>query len=67
MVGAASPEDSRSCPGWCLVPGQWLGDVKFGTAYSHLHCSMGQEGRDLPSLGEVALTLGHMPCEFDQD
>ena len=41
--------------------------MKFGTFYSYLHCSMGQEGIDLPSLGEVALTLGQVPCEFDQD
>ena len=39
--------------------------MKFCTVYSHLHCSMEQKGRDLASLGEVALTLGQVPCEFD--
>ena len=32
--------------------------------YSHMHCSVGDGGRELPSLGDVALTMGQVPCEF---
>ena len=41
--------------------------MKFGTFYLHLHCSVGQEGKDLPSSGEVGLILAQVPCESDQD
>ena len=32
--------------------------------YSHLYCSSRDGGRDLPSSGEVAPTMGKVPCEF---
>ena len=32
--------------------------------YSHLHCSTGDGGRESPSLGNVALTMGQVPCVF---
>ena len=35
--------------------------------YSHLHCSTGDGGRELPSSGEAALTMGQVPCEFWAD
>ena len=35
--------------------------------YSHLHCSMGDGGRELRSSGEAALTMGQVPCEFWTD
>ena len=35
--------------------------------YSHLHCSMGDGGRELMSSGEAALTMGQVPCEFWTD
>ena len=35
--------------------------------YSHLYCSSRDGGRDLPSSGEVAPTMGQVPCEFWAD
>ena len=35
--------------------------------YSHLHCSMGDGGRELMSSGEATLTMGQVPCEFWAD
>ena len=35
--------------------------------YSHLHYSMGGGGRESPSSGEAALTMGQVPCEFWAD
>ena len=35
--------------------------------YSHLYSSSRDGGRDLPSSGEVALTMGKVPCEFWTD
>ena len=35
--------------------------------YSHLYCSSRDGGRNLPSLGEVAPTMGQVPCEFPAD
>ena len=35
--------------------------------YSHLHCSTGDGGRESPSSGDVALTMGQVPCEFWAD
>ena len=35
--------------------------------YSHLYCSLRDGGRDLPSLGEAAPTMGQVPCEFWAD
>ena len=35
--------------------------------YSHLHCSTGDGGRESPSSGEAALTMGQVPCEFWAD
>ena len=32
--------------------------------YSHLYCSSRDGGRDLPSSGEAAPTMGQVPCEF---
>ena len=32
--------------------------------YSGLCCFKGIEGMDLPSSGDVALTMGQVPCEF---
>ena len=32
--------------------------------YSHLYCSLRDGGRDLPSSGESAPTMGQVPCEF---
>ena len=35
--------------------------------YSHLYCSSRDGGRDLPSSGEAAPTMGKGPCEFQAD
>ena len=35
--------------------------------YSHLYCSSKDGGRDLPSSGEAAPTMGKVPCEFRAD
>ena len=35
--------------------------------YSHLYCSSRDGGRDLPSSGEAAPTMGQVPCEFQTD
>ena len=35
--------------------------------YLHLYCSLRDCGRDLPSSGEVAPTMGQVPCEFPAD
>ena len=35
--------------------------------YSHLYCSSRDGGRDLPSSGEAAPTMGQVPCEFAAD
>ena len=35
--------------------------------YSHLYCSLRDGGRDLPSSGEAAPTMGQVPCEFWAD
>ena len=35
--------------------------------YLHLYCSSRDSGRDLPSLREVAPTMGQVPCEFWAD
>ena len=35
--------------------------------YSHLYCSLRDGGRDLPSSGEAAPTMGKVPCEFRAD
>ena len=35
--------------------------------YSHLYCSLRDGGRDLPSSGEAAPTMGKVPCEFWAD
>ena len=35
--------------------------------YSHLHCSTGDGGRESPSSGEAALTMGQVTCEFWAD
>ena len=35
--------------------------------YSHLYFSSRDGGRDLPSSGEVAPTMGQVPCEFQTD
>ena len=35
--------------------------------YSHLYCSSRDGGRDLPSSGEAAPTMGKVPCEFQAD
>ena len=35
--------------------------------YSHLYCSLKDDGRDLPSLGRAAPTMGKVPCEFQAD
>ena len=35
--------------------------------YSHLYCSPRDGGRDLPSSGEAATTMGQVPCEFWAD
>ena len=35
--------------------------------YSHLYCSFRDSGRDLPSLGKAAFTMGQVPCEFQAD
>ena len=34
--------------------------------FSHLHCSTGDGGRESPFSGDVALTMGQVPCEFEQ-
>ena len=36
----------------------------FGTFYSGQHCFKGVLGMDLLSSGDVALTMGQVPCEF---
>ena len=48
-----------------MVPCWWLAapDVIWHI-YSHLHCFTGDGGRELPSSGDVALTMGQDPCEF---
>ena len=35
--------------------------------YLHLHCSTGDGGRESPSSGDVALTMGQVHCEFWAD
>ena len=35
--------------------------------YLHLYCSSRDSGRDLPSSGEAAPTMGKVPCEFRAD
>ena len=35
--------------------------------YSHLYCSLRNGGRDLPSSGKAAPTMGKVPCEFQAD
>ena len=35
--------------------------------YLHLYCSSREGGRDLPSSGEAAPTMGQVPCEFQVD
>ena len=35
--------------------------------YSHLYCSSRDGGRNLPSSGEAAPTMGKVPCEFWAD
>ena len=35
--------------------------------YSHLYCSLREDGRDLPSSGEAAPTMGKVHCEFRAD
>ena len=35
--------------------------------YSHMYCSLRDGGRDLPSSGEAAPTMGQVPCEFQAD
>ena len=35
--------------------------------YSHLHCSMGDGGRELVSSGEAAPTMGKVSCKFRAD
>ena len=35
--------------------------------YLHLYCSSKDGGRDLPSSGEAAPTMGQVPCEFWAD
>ena len=35
--------------------------------YSHLYCSSRDGGRDLPSSGEAAHTMGQVSCEFWAD
>ena len=32
--------------------------------YLHLYCCSKDGGRDLPSSGEAAPTMGQVPCEF---
>ena len=51
-----------------MVPCWWpaASDVIWHI-YSHLHCSTGDDGRESPSLGDVALTMGQVPCEFWAD
>ena len=39
----------------------------FGTFYSHLHYSLGDGATHSPSSGEVALTMGQVPCESGGD
>ena len=35
--------------------------------YLHSYCSLREGGRDLPSSGEAAPTMGQVPCEFRAD
>ena len=51
-----------------MVPHQWpaVPDVIWHI-YSHLHCSMGDGGRELTSSGEAAPTMGQVPCVFWTD
>ena len=51
-----------------MVPRQRLAALDvIGHIYLHLHCTMGDGGRDLPSSGEEAPTMGQAPCEFRAD
>ena len=45
-----------------MVPCWWpaVPDVIWHM-YSHLHCSMGDDGKESPSSGDVALTMGQVP------
>ena len=51
-----------------MVPHYWpaVPDVIWHI-YSHLECSMGDGGRQLPSSEEAALMMGQVPCEFWAD
>ena len=54
------------CPGWCNH--QWpVAPDMIWHIYSHLYCSSRDGGRDLPSSGEAAPTMGQVPCEFWAD
>ena len=47
---------------------QWLvAPYMIWHIYSHLYCSSRDSGRDLPSSGKAALTMGQVPCEFWAD
>ena len=51
-----------------MVPRQWLAALDvIWHIYLHLHCKMGDGGRDLPSSGEESPTMGQVPCEFWAD
>ena len=51
-----------------MVHHQWLAAPDMiWHIYSHLYCSSRDGGRDLPSSGEAAPTMGQVPCEFWAD
>ena len=51
-----------------MVPRWWPAAMDvIWHIYSHLHCSTGDGGRELPSSGDVALTMGQVSCEFWAD
>ena len=51
-----------------MVHHQWVvAPTVIWHIYSHLYCSSRDGGRDLPSSGEAAPTMGQVPCEFRAD
>ena len=51
-----------------MVPRWWPAALDvIWHIYSHLHCSTGDGGNKSPSSGDVALTMGQVPCEFWAD
>ena len=65
-------KSSDKCPSSLALPRMvhhpWLtAPDMIWHIYSHLYCSSRDGGRDLPSSGETAHTMGQVPSEFRSD